>query len=257
MQVSVLASGSKGNSIFVEIGGTKLLVDAGISARRIKKSLGEIAVGVEELDGILITHEHRDHIGGLRTLSKQYGLPIYTREDTFRAMYCAAEIPTSCCRPIGSAFEIGQLSIEAFNISHDAADPVGYAICCRDLKCTIATDLGFVSSSVQAALDNSDLLVLEANHDPDLLRQGSYPWPLKQRILSNRGHLSNNDAAWALVRMKKKQTQVLLAHLSEENNRPAVAQATICDIIERQGCGLGDELAIHLAKPNETVTLFA
>ena len=257
MQVSVLASGSKGNSIFVEIGGTKLLVDAGISARRIKKSLGEIAVGVEDLDGILITHEHRDHIGGLRTLSKQYGLPIYTREDTFRAMYCAAEIPTSCCRPIGSAFEIGQLSIEAFNISHDAADPVGYAICGHDLKCTIATDLGFVSSSVQAALDNSDLLVLEANHDPDLLRQGSYPWPLKQRILSNRGHLSNNDAAWALVRMKKKQTQVLLAHLSEENNRPAVAQATFCDIIERQGCGLGDELAIHLAKPNETVTLFA
>ena len=257
MQVSVLASGSKGNSIFVEVGGTRLLIDAGISARRIKKSLAEIDVAVEDLDGILLTHEHRDHVGGLKTLTKNYRLPIYTRADTFRSMYCAADIPEECCRPIGEDFQIGGLDIRAFNISHDAADPVGYSICKKDFKCTVVTDLGFVSSSVQAAIDHSNMLVLEANHDPQLLRDGSYPWVLKQRILSNRGHLSNNDAAWALVRMQKQQTKVLLAHLSEENNRPEVAHSTICEIIQSQGFALGAELDLQLTKPNETVTLFA
>lgn len=257
MQVSVLASGSKGNSIFVEAGDTRILVDAGISARRIKKALGDINVSIEDLNGILITHEHRDHIGGLKTLTKNYHVPIYTREDTFQSMYCVGDIAIDCFHAIGEDFKVGNLNIRAFNISHDAADPVGYSICQKDQKCTIVTDLGFVSSSVQAAIDHSNLLVLEANHDLQLLKDGTYPWSLKQRILSNRGHLSNSDAAWALVRMQKEQTGVILAHLSEENNRPEVAQSTVCEIVERQGFDLTNELAVHLAKPSETVTLFA
>lgn len=261
MQVSVLASGSAGNAIFVRIGRTKLLVDAGISARRIQAGLAVLGVAVAELDGVLITHEHRDHISGLTTLTKKYQLPIYARPDTFRSMYCRATLDDGCCNDIGACFGVGGLKVETFNISHDAADPVGFSIYGNDsygnaIKCTVATDLGFVTSSVQQALDHSDVLVLEANHDVDLLRKGSYPYYLKQRILSNRGHLSNNDAAWALVRMKKRgHTKVLLAHLSEENNRPAVAQETVCTIVRQQGYDLATEFDIRLTKQNEIVTL--
>ena len=145
MQVSVLASGSKGNSIFIEMDGTRVLVDAGISARRIRKSLEELAVDVSSLDGIFITHEHRDHIGGLRTLSRQYHLPIYTRQDTFQSMYCVDELPADCFHEVGDGLQLGRVRIQPFNIPHDAADPVGYMLL-GSSKCTVATDLGFVTS---------------------------------------------------------------------------------------------------------------
>jgi phosphoribosyl 1,2-cyclic phosphodiesterase len=256
MQVSVLASGSKGNSTFVEMDGMRVLIDAGISARRIKKSLDEINVNVADLDGIFLTHEHRDHISGLTTLSKQYHLPIFTRKDTFQSMYCVDTIPAECFNEVGDVMRLGSLVIGAFNISHDAADPVGYTLQGSEGKCTVATDLGFVTSSVQTAIDNSDVLVLEANHDPEILKNGSYPWGLKQRILSNRGHLSNSDAAWALVRMKKNHTRVFLAHLSAENNRPELARDTICDILEKHGDILGLNIDIRLTRQNETVNLW-
>lgn len=256
VHVSVLASGSTGNAVYIQIGDTKLLVDAGISARRIQVALAGIGVAVEDLNGILITHEHRDHINGLITLTKKYKLPIYTRADTFRSMYCRASILEECCHPIGDQFGIGGLKIETFNISHDAADPVGFSIYGKDIKCTVATDLGFVTSSVQKALDHSDVLVFEANHDIEMLKNGAYPVHLKQRILSNRGHLSNNDAAWALVRMKKKKhTKIFLAHLSEENNCPSVAQDTICKIMKGQGYDLASDLDIRVTKQNEMVSL--
>lgn len=255
MQVAVLASGSSGNATVISYGDTKLLVDAGISARRIKKALANLAIAPEDLTGVLITHEHRDHISGLTTLTKHYKIPIYTRADTFRAMYCKAMIDESCVRCIGEKFGVGNLKIEAFNISHDAADPVGFSIYGKNIKCTIATDLGFVTSTVQQAIDNSDILVLEANHDIDMVRNGTYPRSLKQRILSNRGHLSNNDAAWALVRMKKQRhTRVLLAHLSEENNSPTNVQNTIYSIMQGQGYDLATDLDIRLTKPNEAVS---
>ncbi len=252
MQVSVLASGSKGNSTFVEMDGTRLLVDAGISARRIRHDLAGLEVEVSSLDGIFITHEHRDHIKGLVTLSKQYHLPIFTRPATFQSMYCADQIPLECFHPIKNKLALGRLMIGTFNISHDAADPVGYTIQGSE-KCTVATDLGFVTSNVQAALENSDVLVLEANHDTDILKQGSYPWSLKQRILSNRGHLSNKDAAWALVRMKRHPRTVFLAHMSEENNRPKLAEETVKNILTQQG--LGGIMIVQLTSQDEVVSL--
>lgn len=256
MKVHVLASGSTGNATFIEMGGTKLLVDAGISARRIKNSLAAINIAIGDIDGILVTHEHRDHINGLPTLIKQYKLPIYTRPATFQAMYCREKLDDGCCIPIQEHVLIGNLKINTFNISHDAADPVGFNIYGKGMKCTFATDLGFVTSSVQSAIDHSDVLILEANHDVGMLKNGSYPRHLKQRILSNRGHLSNEDAAWALVRMKKqKHTKVLLAHLSEENNRPDIAEQTVNLIMERQGYDLASELEIQMTKPDEVVSL--
>lgn len=155
MQVVVLASGSKGNAVYVEMDGTKLLIDAGISATRIKKRLAEEQVDVSTLDGILVTHEHRDHIAGLATLSKWYRLPIFTRRGTIEHMSCRQAIPDDCFHPIDGAFRLGDLTIDPFRIPHDAADPVGYRVM-GSQNCTLATDLGFVTSSVQAAIDGAD-----------------------------------------------------------------------------------------------------
>lgn len=237
MQVVVLASGSKGNAVYVEMDGTKLLIDAGISATRIKKRLAEEQVDVSTLDGILVTHEHRDHIAGLATLSKWYRLPIFTQRGTIEHMSCRQAIPDDCFHPIDGAFRLGDLTIDPFRIPHDAADPVGYRVM-GSQNCTLATDLGFVTSSVQAAIDGADVLVLEANHDPEVLKHGDYPWALKRRILSNRGHLANADAAWALVRMKKRPEHVFLAHLSEKNNTPELASETVASILKQQGVSL-------------------
>lgn len=242
MQVSVLASGSKGNAVYVETDGARFLIDAGISATRIKKGLAAQGVDAAELDGILITHEHRDHIAGLATLLKWYHLPIFSRRATFENMSCRTQLPAECLNPVTDGFRAAGVQITPFSLSHDAADPVGYRIA-GSKCCALATDLGFVTSSVQAAIEGADTLVIEANHDPDVLKNGGYPWPLKRRILSNRGHLANADAAWALVRMRKKPAQVFLAHLSEENNRPEIAQQTVAGILARQGMQIDIQIA--------------
>ncbi len=252
MKVSILASGSKGNAIFVELDGTRLLVDAGISATRIKRRLMEQDVEAAKLDGILVTHEHADHVSGLPTLSKWYHLPIFTRRETIEHMPCRGKIPSGCFHAIDGDFRIGSVRVHPFCIPHDAAAPVGYRLEGTE-TCVIATDLGFVTGSVQAALEDADVMVLEANHDPALLKQGSYPWPLKRRILSNRGHLANSDAAWALVRLRRKPQRVFLAHLSEENNRPELARETVQGILERQGV----KIPLSLASQDETVSFAA
>lgn len=256
MQVHVLASGSKGNATFLQFNDTNILVDAGISARRIKQGLDRIGAAVEELDGIVITHEHRDHIAGLTTLAKKYRLPMYSRPATWQSMAIKDTLPLECCRDLSDSLDIGSVKIEPFRISHDAADPVGFNFFADHLKCTVATDLGFVTDSVKKALSLSDILVLEANHDVDMLKEGSYPWPLKQRILSNRGHLSNVDAGWALARLdKKNRTDIFLAHLSQENNRPDIARDTVSDILKEQGWKVGEDINLYLTYPNDIVSM--
>ena len=234
LQVSILASGSKGNSVYVELDGVRLLVDAGISAARITKGLGARGIEPQSIDAVLVTHEHIDHVRGLKTLAKQYHLPILATRGTLAGIDGGAAFEDDM-RSISDAFMIGNVTVQPFATSHDAAEPCGFRIegshCC-----TVATDLGVVTDTVQDAMEGADVLVLEANHDADLLRQGSYPWPLKRRILSNRGHLANGDAAWALTRMKKHPRKVYLAHLSEENNRPALARDTVHDILA--SCGM-------------------
>lgn len=254
MQFHVLASGSTGNSVFIEMEGAKILVDAGISARRIKNALSSIGTNVEELDGILITHEHRDHISGIATLTKKYRLPVYARPAAWDAMYCRADIPDECRRNLGDSLDIGTVKIEPFSISHDAADPVGFNFFQGDFKASVATDLGFVTDGVKKALALSDVIVFESNHDVEMLKSGSYPWHLKKRIMSNRGHLSNYDAGWTLARLeRKKRTKVFLAHMSKENNRPEIAERTVSEILKEQGCD--SEIDLKLTFPDQISSL--
>lgn len=251
MQVTVLASGSKGNSVFVEMEGVKLLVDAGISTRRIKQELSQIGQDIAELDGVFITHEHSDHISGLATLAKKYHIPVFSRPDTFRAMSCYKDLPLDTVNPIVDQVRLGRVAVRAFGIPHDAADPVGYAVL-GSSKCVVATDMGFVSSQLRQELEGARVLVLESNHDTDMLKNGSYPWPLKQRILSNRGHLSNTDAAWTIVHLKQRPQKVFLAHLSEKNNTPQLALETVNSILQQQGAGA---VEIHMTSQNSSVSV--
>ncbi|MBP2628715.1 MAG: beta-lactamase domain protein [Firmicutes bacterium] len=251
MQVHVLASGSTGNAIFLDFKHTKILVDAGISTRRIKNSLAELGTSIEALDGVFITHEHRDHVSGLATMTKKYNVPVYASTNTWSAMYCRELIPAQCCKVLPKILEIGKITVEPFSISHDAADPVGFRFYNGSSKCSVVTDLGFVTESVKEAIALSDVLVLESNHDIDMLENGAYPWHLKRRILSNRGHLSNFDAGWALAALVRKPSmQVFLAHMSEKNNDPELAIDTVSKILIQQGCKLDSEIKLHLTYPD-------
>ena len=236
MRVSVLASGSKGNAIFVEMDGTRVLIDAGVGVRRVARALGELSVPLESLDAIFITHEHSDHVKGLETILKRTDAPVYTRPGTLRAM-TADDLPEDRLFAIHDSVEIGSLRVSAFDIPHDAADPVGYEIT-GSRKCTVATDLGFVTDGVRTAMEGADVLVFEANHDLAMLRKGPYPWPLKQRILGNRGHLANNEAGRAIARLRSRPQKIILAHLSETNNRPDVAEETVSHVLAESGVSL-------------------
>lgn len=221
--VHTLASGSEGNSLLVSACGVHLLVDAGISARRIRQSLAPLGLTPDDLSAILITHEHTDHTAGLATLLKHHAVPLYASGGT--AFYLRSRLPglDGCLRLVspGSVFSIGPAQVTVFATSHDAGESVDYRIDCGGESVGILTDTGFVPEPAAAALSGVGLLVLESNHDVEWLLSGPYPYPLKQRILSQRGHLSNEDAAAFARRMAACGTRrIVLAHLSRENNTP-------------------------------------
>ena len=256
MEVHVLASGSSGNATYLQIGQARILVDAGISTRRIQQSLVKLGTSIAELDGIFITHEHRDHIYGLETLMKKFHIPVYATAKTWDSMYLRDRLPDDYCEELKPIMTLQDVRIEPFRISHDAADPVGYCLYAEQTKCSMVTDLGFVSEGVKQALALSDVLILESNHDVEMLKQGSYPWYLKKRILSNQGHLSNLDAGWLLTRLERKShTHVFLAHMSRENNTPEMAESTVHDVLESQN--IADEFSIYLTYPDVISSLNA
>lgn len=252
MQVHVLASGSTGNAVCFQLGKAKILVDAGISTKRIEYGLAQIGIKAGELDGVLITHEHTDHIRGLDVLIRKYQLPVYTRPRTWDKIKCKDNFSPRCRIEIGKNFTIGNIDIEAFNIPHDAADPVGFGFYYRHRKWVIATDLGEVTMAIKQAVSHSDLLVLESNHDAEMLSNGPYPRFLKQRIKSKLGHLSNTDAAGLIcsLPLQNRQTHVFLAHLSRTNNFPELAEKTVMDILEENS--IDDRIVLHRTHPNKT-----
>ena len=255
MQLHILASGSTGNAIFIELGDARFLVDAGISARRIEQGLKAVGVHPGDLDAILVTHEHGDHVSGLPVFTRRFKTPVYTRRRTWDAFQAAYHVEPEFRRELGARLEIGSVCIEPFAISHDAAEPVGFSFHHGEIKCVIATDMGCVSERVERDMAGADVMVFESNHDVGMLRSGPYPEHLKKRILGNRGHLSNLDTGRCLARMDRKNgMHVFLAHLSQHNNCPDLALSTVQQVLDRQGCRCGQDLFLHLAHPDETVS---
>jgi len=255
MQLHILASGSTGNAIFIELGGARFLVDAGISARRMEQGLKALDIQPSDLDAVLVTHEHSDHVCGLPVFTRRFKTPVYTRRRTWDAFQPAHHVEAEYRRELGSRLDINGVCIEPFAISHDAAEPVGFSFRHGDVKCVIATDMGCVSERVESDIAGADVMVFEANHDLAMLRDGPYPEYLKKRILGTRGHLSNLDTGRCLARMKKKTgMHVFLAHLSQHNNCPELAMSTVRQTLDRQGCRCDHDLFLHLTHPGTTVS---
>lgn len=237
MEFYTLASSSGGNAALLRHGGTAILLDAGISARRIAQALAALGLTPERLNAVLITHEHSDHVSGVATLSKKYAVPIYASRGTAHFLSCAGE--NLRIFEAGEAFAVGDFEVRSFRTSHDAADSVDYRLDCPDGSFGALTDTGFVTDAAAAALPGVDVLLLEANHDPDMLQSGPYPYHLKRRVLGERGHLSNEAAAeFALCCARGGTGDILLAHLSAENNTPALAEYTVGRRLQSGGCAV-------------------
>jgi phosphoribosyl 1,2-cyclic phosphodiesterase len=245
-----LFSGSSGNASYIGTDKTHILVDAGLTGKAVENSLREIGQDPSLLDGILITHEHDDHIRGAGVLSRRYDIPIYANEETWKAMEAKIGKMSSNNMRIfynDMDFYIKDVNIQPFGIPHDAADPVGFCFFNKGKKISIATDLGHTNSRIINTVMDSDLIMLEANHDVDMLMGGSYPQHLKKRISGSKGHLSNIDAGSALVKMiTNKLTHVLLAHLSLHNNIPQLAYQTVTGILADNGIKNGKDIAVDM-----------
>jgi phosphoribosyl 1,2-cyclic phosphodiesterase len=244
LSVCVLASGSKGNAIYVSDGETAILVDAGLSGIEIAKRMQSAGLSMESLKAILVSHEHSDHVRGVGVLARRHRLPVYITPDTAAAAASQmGRIDDLKHFETGRDFCIDGLAIHPFATSHDAYDPSGFTIAQNGLKIGIATDLGIATGMVKEHLKTCSLLVLEANHDPTMLIEGPYPWPLKQRIKSRNGHLSNQDSRDLLAEIKHDGLcHVILAHLSETNNTPEKALHTALQALDTQ-----DRFQLHVA----------
>ena len=225
MEIRVFASGSSGNCLLLSSGRSHILIDAGISKRRIEQSLAQSGLSMREIGGVLITHEHSDHISGLKMLMKYYAIPVYApRTVANRLRGCLPEAePVLHVIPVNEPFEIGDLSVTAFHTPHDTDESVGYRVEGGGVF-ALATDMGHVTEEVFDALSGADTVLIESNHDEEMLRYGPYPVYLKRRILSDSGHLSNACCAQLARKLALGGTkQIILGHLSRENNTPAIA----------------------------------
>lgn len=251
----MLASSSAGNSTFIGTDRTRILVDAGLSAKQIVERLAAIGEDVGKLDAIFITHEHSDHICGLPTLVKKLGgrVPVFLTTHTAPLIDWNKATPHVETFQAGATIDVGDLSVGSFTIPHDTIDPVGFTIRSQGLKVAIATDLGYMPDSVKFHLKGAHFLLLESNHDPETLKVGPYPWHVKQRILSRKGHLSNQAACDFIAAELSSETHTLvLGHLSETNND--IWNAELCAKMALEQCGLKPRLIV--AEPRKLSEIF-
>ncbi len=256
-----LYSGSSGNVLFVQWGGTRLLIDAGKSGSCIEEALRTIGVDIRSINGILITHEHSDHISGAGVAARKYGLPLYATSGTWQAMSSKlGRIPEELRHEIqaNKPFWLGDIGVDPFPIPHDAADPVGYRLYGGKLSVSTATDLGHFSRQVYDRIRGSDLVLLESNHDPDMLRANPrYNAALKRRILGDRGHLSNESCSQALISLIAAGTgSIILGHLSGENNTPELAESVSTRAMEREGIRPGRDVSLQVALRDRTGAVY-
>ncbi|MBU0904840.1 MAG: MBL fold metallo-hydrolase [Firmicutes bacterium] len=262
MRFSVLASGSSGNAIYVENDEHAFLVDAGLSGRKMEELFASVDRNMKKLSGILVTHEHSDHIKGLGILARKYNVPIYANEKTWTAMD-----PLVGKIPLEQRFHFdmetvktfGSIDIQSFAVSHDAADPMFYVFHENGRKLVLITDTGYVSDRMKGHIQGADSFVFESNHDVGMLQMGRYPWSVKRRILSDVGHVSNEDAAVAMSEVvEQKPTRMYLSHLSKDNNMKDLARMSVSQTL--QSCGIipGEFLQLYdtdANKPTELVTV--
>ena len=234
-----LYSGSSGNCLFVETDNTKLLIDAGVSLKKIEEGLNNMNIDPSSLDGILVTHEHSDHIKSLGSLSKKFDLPVFANQETFNAMPKQVEkISDKNINKfnVNEKFCINDLEINPFSIHHDAANPCGFNFLNNDKKISIATDIGHMDNQILKKLEGSSFILLESNYDPEVLKYTKYPFLLKQRIAGPNGHLSNNMAGKVInYLINNGLNTAMLGHLSKESNFPALAYQTVADEIISSG----------------------
>lgn len=259
MRFSVLASGSTGNAFYVETDRQRLLVDAGLSGRQLEELFAEIGRHPKQLDALLVTHEHSDHIKGLGVLARKYRLPVYANEKTWRAMeQTVGDIPPEqkFVFPLGAVRTFGDVDVESFGVSHDAAEPMFYVFHYEGKKLALLTDTGYVSERIKKTIENADVFVFESNHDVGMLRMGRYPWSVKRRILSDVGHISNEEAGLALADVIGDRTkQIYLAHLSQDNNMKELARMTVTQVLEQKGLAVGAHFRLYDTDPRRATAL--
>lgn len=242
------SSGSSGNCYLIKSKETAVLVDTGISAKKISAGLKHTETEDARLSALLVTHEHIDHIRSLSTLMKQRKqLYAYANEKTWNAIGGSVEPKRRIVIENRQPFKIEDITVKAFEVSHDAADPVGYSFFSGGKQISIITDTGCITEDLIEELTEADILVLEANHDVNMLKIGRYPWFLKQRIMGSRGHLSNETAGRLLARLfneSNKERRILLAHLSKENNFPEMAVQTVKNILEEENYYIGRNIKL-------------
>jgi len=258
-----LFSGSNGNSLFVSDGKTRILVDAGVSGIRIKKALCSIGEDFLNIDAVLVTHEHSDHsscVGVVSRWVKYQNIPVYATKGTWYGMSRTVGNINEASKnyiKANETFQIGDITIKPFSIPHDAADPVGYSFLCEGKKLTIATDIGHMNDSLLENIRNSDLLMLESNHDLEMLENGPYPYVLKRRIKSEHGHLCNSLAGETIANLALEGVKkFIIGHLSGENNRPDLALDTVGACIESAGLRIGRDIELHVAMRGITSEVF-
>ena len=263
MRFCTLVSGSSGNSSLVMAGDTKILVDSGRSGKYIENCLKNVSVDAAQIDCILVTHEHIDHTASAGILSRRYDIPIYTTYGTWQGMQnmnVLGKVKDENRHIIeaNKPFAINNIEITAFPIPHDAAEPVGYIFKTPKACLVVATDMGYLCDEAKDALYGADIVLLESNYDVNMLQNGTYPYPLKQRISGASGHLSNNEAALFAARLVQSGTKhIVLGHLSQENNTPECAMKEISREFSSRGIKIGCDVNIAVAPRHTAGELIA
>ncbi|MEK4027475.1 MULTISPECIES: MBL fold metallo-hydrolase [Bacillaceae] len=259
LRFSVLASGSTGNAFYVETEDQAFLVDAGLSGKQMEGLFASIDREIKNLTGILVTHEHSDHIKGLGVLARKYKLPIYANEKTWQAMdKLTGNIDTEqkFTFDMETVQSFGNLDIESFGVSHDAAEPMFYVFHHEGRKLALITDTGYVSDRMKGVINNADAYVFESNHDVQMLRVGRYPWNIKRRILGDFGHVSNEDAAVAMSDVIGDRTKrIYLAHLSQDNNMKDLAKMSVTQTLEMKDMPVGEQFELLHTDPKVPTVL--
>ena len=231
----MLASGSSGNAALVATEKTRILVDAGLSVKELTRRLALAGEEPERLTAVLVTHEHCDHVAGLARLLRRFPIPVYVTHRTGPAIDWGETVPRLERFQAGARLSVGDIDVDSFTIPHDAADPVGFCFRAEGIKIGVATDLGYVTESIRFHLRGTHVLLLESNHDLDMLKVGPYPWSVKQRVMSRMGHLSNAGMSdFLLSDWAPSAPNIVLGHLSEQNNHPEIVRLVASQALERR-----------------------